>query len=122
MLSNADVFYNGKDLGTYSSNRDEYPAGKGDIIEAYENDDNEVDTIVIRSYTYAKIDSVDEDLSSTHENNGASVALELVDIDDGSLGTWYDNYDDVILDSYIMDSVTGTRWTRWTPLSNFSRE
>lgn len=136
MLSNADVFYNGKDLGTYSSNRDEYPAGKGDIIEAYENDDNEVDTIVIRSYTYAKIDTVDEDLSSTHENNGASVALELVDIDDGSLGTWYDDYDDsdevltgynsnytegtvlavaisendddVILDSYIMDSVTGT--------------
>ena len=136
VLSNADVFYNGKDLGTYSSNRDDYPAGKGDIIEAYENDDNEVDTIVIRSYTYAKIDTVDEDLSSTHENNGASVALELVDIDDGSLGTWYDDYDDsdevltgynsnytegtvlavaisendddVILDSYIMDSVTGT--------------
>ena len=136
VLSNADVFYNGKDLGTYSSNRDEYPAGKGDIIEAYENDDNEVDTIVIRSYTYAKIDTVDEDLSSTHENNGASVALELVDIDDGSLGTWYDDYDDsdevltgynsnytegtvlavaisaddsdVILDSYIMESVTGT--------------
>ena len=136
VLSNADVYYNGEDLGTYSSNRDEYPAGKGDIIEAYENDDNEVDTIVIRSYTYAKIDTVDEDLSSTHENNGASMALELVDIDDGSLGTWYDDYDDsdevltgynsnytegtvlavaiseddndVILDSYIMDSVTGT--------------
>ena len=136
VLSDADVYYNGEDLGTYSSNRDEYPAGKGDIIEAYENDDNEVDTIVIRSYTYAKIDTVDEDLSSTHENNGASVALELVDIDDGSLGTWYDDYDDsdevltgynsdytegtvlavaiseddndVILDSYIMDSVTGT--------------
>ena len=136
VLSNADVFYNGKDLGTYSSNRDDYPAGKGDIIEAYENDDNEVDTIVIRSYTYAKIDTVDEDLSSTHENNGASVALELVDIDDSSLGTWYDNYDDsdevltgynsnytegtvlavaisaadgdVILDSYIMEFVTGT--------------
>ena len=136
VLSNADVFYNGKDLGTYSSNRDDYPAGKGDIIEAYENDDNEVDTIVIRSYTYAKIDTVDEDLSSTHENRGASVGLELVDIDDGSLGTWYDDYDDsdeiltgynsdytegtvlavaisaadgdVILDSYIMEFVTGT--------------
>ena len=95
-----------------------------------------MDTIVIRSYTYAKIDTVDEDLSSTHENNGASVALELVDIDDGSLGTWYDDYDDsdevltgynsnytegtvlavaisaddsdVILDSHIMESVTGT--------------
>ena len=136
VLSNADVYYNGKDLGSYSSNSDDYPAGKGDIIEAYENDDNEVDTIVIRSYTYAKIDTVDEDLSSTHENNGASVALELVDIDDSSLGTWYDNYDDsdevltgynsnytegtvlavaisaddsdVILDSHIMESVTGT--------------
>ena len=136
VLSDADVYYNGEDLGTYSSNRGNHLAGKGDIIEAYENDDNEVDTIVIRSYTYAKIDTVDEDLSSTHENNGASVALELVDIDDGSLGTWYDDYDDsdevltgynsnytegtvlavaiseddndVILDSYIMDSVTGT--------------
>ena len=136
VLSDADVYYNGEDLGTYSSNRGNHLAGKGDIIEAYENDDNEVDTIVIRSYTYAKIDTVDEDLSSTHENNGASVALELVDIDDGSLGTWYDDYDDsdevltgynsdytegtvlavaisaadsdVILDSYIMESVTGT--------------
>lgn len=136
VLSDADVYYNGEDLGTYSSNRGNHLAGKGDIIEAYENDDNEVDTIVIRSYTYAKIDTVDEDLSSTHENNGASMALELVDIDDGSLGTWYDDYDDsdevltgynsnytegtvlavaisaddsdVILDSYIMESVTGT--------------
>ena len=136
VLSDADVYYNGEDLGTYSSNRGNHLAGKGDIIEAYENDDNEVDTIVIRSYTYAKIDTVDEDLSSTHENNGASVALELVDIDDGSLGTWYDDYDDsdevltgynsdytegtvlavaisaadsdVILDSYVMESVTGT--------------
>ena len=136
VLSNADVFYNSKDLGTYSSNRDDYPAGKGDIIEAYENDDNEVDTIVIRSYTYAKIDSVDEDLSSTHENNGASVALELVDIDGNSLGngTYYDDHDDdekvlngwnntydagtaiavalgeddAILDSYVMETVTGT--------------
>ena len=136
VLSDADVYYNGEDLGTYSSNRGNHLAGKGDIIEAYENDDNEVDTIVIRSYTYAKIDTVDEDLSSTHENNGASVALELVDIDDTSMGTWYDNYDDsdevltgynsdytegtvlavaisaddsdVILDSYIMESVTGT--------------
>ena len=43
--------------GPIPPNRDEYPAGKGDIIEAYENDDNEVDTIVIRSYTYAKIDT-----------------------------------------------------------------
>ena len=136
VLSDADVYYNGEDLGTYSSNRGNHLAGKGDIIEAYENDDNEADTIVIRSYTYAKIDTVDEDLSSTHENNGASVALELVDIDDTSMGTWYDNYDDsdevltgynsdytegtvlavaisaddsdVILDSYIMESVTGT--------------
>ena len=139
VLSNADVYYNGEDLGTYSSNRDEYPAGKGDIIEAYENDDNEVDTIVIRSYTYAKIDTVDTDLSSTHENRGASVGIELVDIDDDSIGTYYNDYNDyndddkilkgynsdytegtvlavaisaadgdVILDSYIMESVTGT--------------
>ena len=136
VLGSADVFYNGKDLGTYSSNRSNNLTGKGDIIEAYENDDNEVDTIVIRSYTYAKIDSVDDDLSTARQNNGASVGLELVDIDGSSLGTWYDDYDDsdevltgynnnytegtvlavaisaedddVILDSYVMESVTGT--------------
>ncbi len=140
ILDDAMVYYNGQEVSsdsTYEENESRSNlAGKGDIIEAFENDDNEVDTIVIRSYTYAKIDTVDEDLSSTHENNGASVALELVDIDDGSLGTWYDDYDDsdevltgynsnytegtvlavaisendddVILDSYIMDSVTGT--------------
>ena len=140
ILDDAMVYYNGQEVSsdsTYEENESRSNlAGKGDIIEAFENDDNEVDTIVIRSYTYAKIDTVDEDLSSTHENNGASVALELVDIDDGSLGTWYDNYDDsdevltgynsdytedtvlavaisaedddVILDSYIMESVTGT--------------
>ena len=140
ILDDAMVYYNGQEVSsdsTYEENESRSNlAGKGDIIEAFENDDNEVDTIVIRSYTYAKIDTVDEDLSSTHENNGASVALELVDIDDSSLGTWYDNYDDsdevltgynsdytegtvlavaisaadgdVILDSYIMESVTGT--------------
>ena len=140
ILDDAMVYYNGQEVSsdsTYEENESRSNlAGKGDIIEAFENDDNEVDTIVIRSYTYAKIDTVDEDLSSTHENNGASVALELVDIDDGSLGTWYDDYDDsdevltgynsdytegtvlavaisaadgdVILDSYIMESVTGT--------------
>ncbi|MEI3307174.1 MAG: hypothetical protein V8R40_14880 [Dysosmobacter sp.] len=53
-------------------------AGKGDIIDTYENNDNDVDTIVIRSYTYAKIDAVDDELSNTLKNKGASVELSLV--------------------------------------------
>ena len=137
--SDADVYFNGTDEGAYSSNRNSALAGKGDILEVYEDDNGDVDTIVIRSYTYAKIDTVDTDLSSTHENRGASVGIELVDIDDDSIGTYYNDYNDyndddkilkgynsdytegtvlavaisaadgdVILDSYIMESVTGT--------------
>ena len=132
--SDADVYFNGTDEGAYSSNRNSALAGKGDILEVYEDDNGDVDTIVIRSYTYAKIDTVDTDLSSTHENRGASVGIELVDIDDDSIGTYYNDYNDddkilkgynssytedtvlavalgednAVLDSYIVESVTGT--------------
>ena len=46
------MYRNGKLMGEYADldNKDTL-AGKGDIIEAYENDDNDVATIVIRSYT-----------------------------------------------------------------------
>ena len=93
----ADVYRNGKLMGEYADLDDKDTlAGKGDIIEAYENDDNDVATIVIRSYTYAKIDDVDKDLSSSLKNKGASIGVELKNIDGGTLagGTYYDAHDD----------------------------
>ena len=154
--ADAKVFFNGLDLGKYSAVKgDDDLAGKGDIIDVYENDENDVATIVIRSYTYAKIDAVDDDLSKTLENRGASVELSLVDINGDSLGNgdYYDDYnsdekvlngynadyeegtvlavalaadaadDDAILDSYVVETVTGTpsasRKVETTSYANF---
>ena len=154
--ADAQVFFNGLDLGKYSAVKgDDDLAGKGDIIDVYENNDNDVETIVIRSYTYAKIDAVDDDLSTTLKNRDASVELSLVDINGDSLGNgdYYDDYnsdekvlngynadyeegtvlavalaadaddDDAILDSYIVETVTGTpsasRKVETTDYANF---
>ena len=154
--ADAKVFFNGLDLGKYSAVKgDDDLAGKGDIIDVYENDDNDVETIVIRSYTYVKIDAVDDDLSTTLKNRDASVELSLVDINGDSLGNgdYYDDYnsdekvlngynadyeegtvlavalaadaddDDAILDSYIVETVTGTpsasRKVETTDYANF---
>ena len=141
ILNDAVVYYNGmgvdSDDSAYQDNADAADlAGKGDIIEVFENDDSDVDTIVIRSYTYARIDTADDDVSSSQSNKGATVALDLVDINGDSLGngTYFDDYDDdeyvlngynsdytegtviavafgeddAILDSYVMETVTGT--------------
>ena len=140
ILNSANVYFNGMDVKGDSDYEDNASAkdlaGKGDILEVYENDDGNVTDIIIRSYTYAMIDTVDNDLSTSQENKGASVALDLVDVDGDALGngTYYDDYDDsedvlngysssytegtaiavalgaddAILDSYVMESVTGT--------------
>ena len=137
----AVVYYNGMAVdGDDSLYEDNYAAtnlaGKGDIIEVYEDDDSDVDTIVILSYTFAMIDTADEDVSSSQSSKGASIAMDLVDINGTSLGngTYYDDYDDdeyvlngynsdysegtviavalgeddAVLDSYAMEAVTGT--------------
>ena len=128
--SKAEVYFNGDDTATLNSD-----VKKGDIVEAYEDDDGVVTTVVVRQYTLAKIDEVNEDLSTSEERNGASVELTLVDLDDKDVGngTYYDDYDDsddvlagynsdytegtvlavaldgtTILDSYIADSVSGS--------------
>ena len=141
ILDNAKIYFNGQEVDSgrsYYEDNDTRTdlAGKGDIVEAFENEDGDVDTIVIRSYTYAMIDEVDEDLSSSVRADGASIGLELVDIDGDALGngTYYDDHDDgekvlngwtsgydagtaiavalgeddAILDSYVMETVTGT--------------
>ena len=111
--ADAKVFFNGREVGKYSAVKgDDELAGKGDIIDVYENDENDVATIVIRSYTYAKIDAVDDDLSKTLENRGASVELSLVDINGDSLGNgdYYDDYnsDEKVLNGYNADYEEGT--------------
>ena len=113
IASDATVYFNGKGCGKYSTVKGNTNlAGKGDIIDVYENNDNDVETIVIRSYTYAKIDSVDKDLSKTLKNRGASVELSLVDIDGNSLGNgdYYDDYnsDEKVLNGYTSDYKEGT--------------
>ena len=67
---------------------------QGDVVYAYENDDGDVAKVVVAHYTYAKVDSVSDNMSTSEENNGASHRVKLVDIDDNNLGTFYDDYDD----------------------------
>ena len=67
---------------------------QGDVVYAYENSDGDVAKVVVAHYTYAKIDSISDNMSTSEENNGASYRVKLVDIDDNNLGTFYDDYDD----------------------------
>ena len=67
---------------------------QGDVVYAYENNDGDVAKVVVAHYTYAKIDSISDNMSTSEENNGASYRVKLVDIDDNNLGTFYDDYDD----------------------------
>ena len=134
IMDTATVYFNGTDEGDYEDVYDEVIASDGDVLEVFENDDGDVDTIVFRSYTYAVVNEVIDDLSSTHENRGATVGIDLENIDGNSFGTYYDDYNDsdkilggynagytegtvlaialnednAILDSYEMESVTGT--------------
>lgn len=44
---------------------------------------DEVETIAVIRYTLAKIDSVDDDLSTSLEKQGAKYAVDLKDLDAG---------------------------------------
>ena len=66
----------------------------GDIVEAYEDDDGIVTDVVVRRYTVAVVDSLETDLSTTEEGNGASVMITLADLDGNELDDYYDAYDD----------------------------
>ena len=126
--SRADVYINGDDTADLNDS-----VGIGDVVEAYEDDDGVVTTVVVRQYELARIETVDEDLSTSEERNGASVELSLEKLDGTSMGAYYDDYDDsdevltgynsnytegavlavarnngVIVDSYIADEVSGS--------------
>ena len=66
----------------------------GDIVEAYENDNGDVETVVVSRYTVAKIDKVDTDVSTAESRNGASEVLTLTDLDGDNSNDYYDKYDD----------------------------
>ena len=134
ILSNAKVYRNGT-AANYSADKTN-KVGKGDILEVYQNDDGDVTTIVVRSYTYAQIDKVEDDLGSALTKKGASYSVTLKDIDGSSIGgTYYDEYENnsavvlqgfnantytedavlavalngtKVLDSYVAEAVTGT--------------
>ena len=134
ILSNAKVYRNGT-AANYSADKTN-KVGKGDILEVYQNDDGDVTTIVVRSYTYAQIDKVEDDLGSALTKKGASYSVTLKDIDGSFIGgTYYDEYENnsavvlqgfnantytedavlavalngtKVLDSYVAEAVTGT--------------
>ena len=67
---------------------------KGDVVYIYEDGNGAVDTIVVARYSYAKIDSVATNVTTTEKNNGAAYRLKLIDINGNNIGTYYDSYDD----------------------------
>lgn len=66
----------------------------GDQIELYENDDNEVETISVIRYSLAVIKEVEDNISSTYTNQGATYAITLETLSETGIGgTYYDVYD-----------------------------
>ena len=117
VLDDAVVYFNGEKLGKYKDLAGNAKiAGKGDVIDTYEDNNNDVDTIVVRSYTYAKIDSVDKDLSNTLKNKGASVEISLVKIDGKDLGN-ADYYDDHNDDEKVLNGFNAAEYTEGTVLA-----
>ena len=86
----AKYFLNGDDNEVKSSEL----VAVGDIVEAYENDNGDVETVVVSRYTVAKIDKVDTDVSTAESRNGASEVLTLTDLDGDTSNDYYDKYDD----------------------------
>ncbi|MDY3282581.1 S-layer homology domain-containing protein [Dysosmobacter sp.] len=90
----------------------------GDQINLYENGDDDYDTIVVIRYSVAKIDSVDDELTSTYTKKGASYGIELKKLSEtfgieADTSTLYDQYDNDSTkelpgfdpDTYVEDAV-----------------
>ena len=88
IANNVDVYINGEAAD------EDTTIYVGDIVEAFEDDDGVVTDVVVRRYTVAVVDSIDTDLSSTEERNGASVMITLADLDGNEIDDYYDDYDD----------------------------
>ena len=135
VASNVTVYINGAEQSDKKTALSTVDLKAGDQIEAFENDDNEAETVAVIRYTLAKIDEVESKLSNTYTKQGASYSVTLKDLGDNSIGTtYYDVYDadsdkeipgfsadsykadvvlavamkgDVILDSYVATEVSG---------------
>ena len=112
VLSDAVVWFNGYNMGEYADlDSNSTLIGAGDILQAYEDEDGDVDTIVIARYIAAEIDEIDDDLSSTYTRRGASYAVNLTNVDSASIpaGPFYDAYDsdsDMVMKGFNANTYT----------------
>ena len=76
------------------STLDQLDIQAGDEVEVYENDDDDIATIVVIRYELAIIDEINTNLSSTYTKKGAncSITLEALDENVSIGGTYYDHY------------------------------
>ena len=91
--ADAVVYVNGFEAGTYKALKD-VKLGVGDVVEAFENDDDDVTRIVVIRYLPAQIDEIDDDLSSSYTKKGASYSISFKAVDKGDYpaDTYYDSY------------------------------
>ena len=89
----AVVYLNGCEAGTYASLKT-VKLGVGDLVEAFENTDDDVTRIVIARYLPAQIDEVDDELGSSFTKKGASYSISFKSVDNGDVptATYYDKY------------------------------
>ena len=91
--ADAVVYLNGCEAGTYASLKTA-KLGVGDLVEAFENKDDDVTRIVIARYLPAQIDEVDDELGSSFTKKGASCSISFKSVDNGDVptATYYDKY------------------------------
>ena len=91
--ADAVVYVNGVEAGTYKTLKD-VKLGVGDVVEAFENDDDDVTRIVVIRYLPAQIDEIDDSLSSSYTKKGASYSISFKAVDNGEYptDTYYDKY------------------------------
>ena len=91
--ADAVVYLNGCEAGTYASLKTA-KLGVGDLVEAFENKDDDVTRIVIARYLPAQIDEVDDELGSSFTKKGASYSISFKSVDNGDVptATYYDKY------------------------------
>ena len=88
---------NFKDVTALKADKDDLLMA-GDRIDLYENGNDDYETIVVTRYSVAKIDSVDDELTSTYTKKGASYGIELKKLSEtftieASTSTLYDEYE-----------------------------
>ena len=90
----AVVYLNGCEVGEYSDLKS-VKLGVGDVVEAFENKDDDVTRVVISRYLPAQIDKIDDELGSTFTKKGAAYSIDLKEVDTSENVpgvTYYDKY------------------------------